>query len=85
MGRIFTAVFIDIQRITGLKMYNFTNKEYEELVSAVIRGDYVGTMLVLTQAKMRKSEQTKKNNARVNRMRKINKFYGRSRKKEAKM
>lgn len=85
MGRIFTAVFIDIQRITGLKMYNFTNKEYEELVAAVIRGDYVGTMLVLTQVKMHKSEQTKKNNARVNRMRKINKFYGRSRKKEVKM
>lgn len=66
-------------------MYNFTNKEYEELVDAVIRGDYVGTMLVLTQVKMHKSEQTKKNNERVNRMRKINKFYGRSKPKETKM
>lgn len=58
-------------------MYNFTNKEYEHLQNAIIKGNYVEQMFCLQVAQMRKNKENEKIRNRVNKMRKINKFYGR--------
>lgn len=64
-------------------MYNFTNKEYERLCDAIINGNQVEQMLCLQVAQMRKSKENTKIRNRVNKMRKFNKNYGRSKPKEA--
>lgn len=65
-----------------VKLYNFTNKEYKQLQDAVIKGDYVEQMFCLQVAQMRKNKENEKIRNRVNKMRKINKHYGRPKQKD---
>lgn len=65
-------------------MYYFTNEEYKKLCKAIETKNYTEQLFCLTLAQMRKVEQNNKITKRVNKMRKTNKFYGRSKPKQIK-
>lgn len=64
-------------------LYIFTNTEFKDLCEAIITGNYVEQMFCVQKAQMRKAQQNEKIRKRVNKMRKINKNYSRSKPKEA--
>lgn len=64
-------------------MYYFTNKQYEQLCDAIINGNQIEQMFCLQKAQMRKAVENDKIRRRANKMRKINKHYGRPKPKEA--
>ena len=64
-------------------MYNFTNEEFKRLCDSIEQNNKVEQLFILSMIQMKKSLENKKIRDRVNEKRKTNKYYGRSKPKEA--
>lgn len=62
-------------------MYSFTNKEFADLCEAINTDNKIKQLVCVEIAQMKKAKEMNKTRIRVNKMRKINKNYGRTKRK----